>query len=290
MTFVTILPLASRRGKRPIGRLVCRAAISRRLRRSRPSRVNVGSPACRVVMRWPRSSFETRRAPSTSFFAPGVGSYPGSKSSGQWSEPSWWQHIVLDDSLNIVATGWGKRERDSFAMAQKVLASKGIKPRAMKPGTAEEAGSAPRQSVDELPPCSGTPPLDAARAILRFLPSFEARDFSPGVQRGGVGDGSGVIELPWVDYSLEVSRFIQALYDHGWVIPFDWASWQDEARRILEGDGVEGADAETLRRLLTVIARTDHFSEGFMKSAFDRGWIHRILYRLEALTASAGSE
>lgn len=72
-----------------------------------------------------------------------VGSHPGPKSSAGWSEPSRWQHIVLDDELNVVATGWGMRERDSFAMTQKVLAAKGIHARG------EHAGSHPSAEMND---------------------------------------------------------------------------------------------------------------------------------------------
>lgn len=55
-----------------------------------------------------------------------VGSHPSLSASAEWSEPSLWQHVVLNDDLDIVATGWGKRERDSFAMVQKALKVKGV--------------------------------------------------------------------------------------------------------------------------------------------------------------------
>jgi hypothetical protein len=55
-----------------------------------------------------------------------VGSQPGPHASAEWSEPSSWSHFVLDDDLNVIATGWGIRERDSWSMVQKVLTVKGI--------------------------------------------------------------------------------------------------------------------------------------------------------------------
>jgi hypothetical protein len=55
-----------------------------------------------------------------------VGSHPGPKATAGWSEPSCWQHIVLDDDLDIVAVGTGARERDSFEMIKRALRSKGI--------------------------------------------------------------------------------------------------------------------------------------------------------------------
>jgi hypothetical protein len=61
-----------------------------------------------------------------------VGSRPAPNASrpprpdAQWSEPGRWQHIVLDDNLDIVAVGTGKRERDSFEQIKRALRSKGI--------------------------------------------------------------------------------------------------------------------------------------------------------------------
>lgn len=133
----------------------------------------------------------------------------------------------------------------------------------------------------------GGPGSDGAQAILAFLAVFETPDFTPGVEQGGEYDGTGVITWPWIDYSRDVLAFVQALYDHGWVVSFDWGSWQDEAEQILAGDGVERADVETLRRLLTLISRKDRFCEGFLATAFESGWIVRILRRLNRLDREA---
>lgn len=52
-----------------------------------------------------------------------IASEPGPRSEG-WSEPSSWSHTVYDLDHNMVAYGFGARERDSWAMAEKVLARK----------------------------------------------------------------------------------------------------------------------------------------------------------------------
>lgn len=46
-----------------------------------------------------------------------------------WSEPSQWSHVVLDDNQNIVAQGFGPRERDSWSMTERILKVKGVLPR-----------------------------------------------------------------------------------------------------------------------------------------------------------------
>jgi hypothetical protein len=55
-----------------------------------------------------------------------VGSHPGPQATAGWAEPSRWQHIVLNDDLDIVAVGTGARERDSFEMIKRALRTKGI--------------------------------------------------------------------------------------------------------------------------------------------------------------------
>jgi hypothetical protein len=43
-----------------------------------------------------------------------------------WTEEGQWQHIALDQGMNIVAVGTGQRERDSFEQIKRALRSKGI--------------------------------------------------------------------------------------------------------------------------------------------------------------------
>lgn len=41
-----------------------------------------------------------------------------------WSEPSAWSHTVYDADHNIMAMGYGMRERDSWAMVERTLGKK----------------------------------------------------------------------------------------------------------------------------------------------------------------------
>lgn len=55
-----------------------------------------------------------------------IGSPAKPGSTGGYSEPSLWSHLVIDDQMNLVASGAGPRERDSYAMIAKQLAAKGL--------------------------------------------------------------------------------------------------------------------------------------------------------------------
>jgi hypothetical protein len=130
-------------------------------------------------------------------------------------------------------------------------------------------------------------PPGAIDRLLAFRPTFEHPSFVPGIARGGTDDGSGTIEWPWFEYAPDVTAFEQVLYGDGWIVGFDWPEWQDEGRRLVEGNGVESADLDDLRRLLTVIFRKERFCEGTVAAAFDDGLLVRVLRRVDRLAADA---
>jgi hypothetical protein len=54
--------------------------------------------------------------------------------------------------------------------------------------------------------------------LLSFLALFERRDYSYGEWRSPPG------QFPYLAANEDVSRFIQILYEDGWVEPFDWGN------------------------------------------------------------------
>jgi uncharacterized protein DUF6508 len=89
--------------------------------------------------------------------------------------------------------------------------------------------------------------------------------------------------MPWFSQNPQVGAFVAALYEHGWIVAFDWPDWQDEAAALVERGGIVEADASTLRRLLTLLVRKDRFAEGQLAAAFESGLIVTILRRLKEL-------
>ncbi len=118
--------------------------------------------------------------------------------------------------------------------------------------------------------------LQQIDAILAYLPVFEKQDYQPGhwVEREG--------QFPYFAFSPEVDRFIAALYRQSIIIPFDWRSWSDEAKRYeSDPDALEASDLLTLRRLLTAHVRADRFVEGHLAGLFQSGHVTAILRRLK---------
>ncbi len=130
-------------------------------------------------------------------------------------------------------------------------------------------------STEPRPPRITSGDLDA---ILRFLPVFEAAGFVFGEQVVVPG------QWGWARMAPEVQSFVQALYDHGWVQPFAWDRFQDEAVRYFENPALlDGIDVATARKLLTLHVRKDRFCEGHLLEMFRAGHIQAIMRRLHAI-------
>jgi len=113
-------------------------------------------------------------------------------------------------------------------------------------------------------------------AILEYLPLFEREDFQPGQWVESEG------QFPHFAFSPEVEGFIQALYQQNIIIPFDWRSWSEKAKRYQsDPDALEASDLLTLRKLLTAHVRADRFVEGHLAGLFQSGHVTKILRRLK---------
>ena len=115
-------------------------------------------------------------------------------------------------------------------------------------------------------------------AILQFLDVFEADDFVSGQWHSEKGS------MPWFEQSEEVGRFVQALYDNGWIVSFDWTAWQKEAARYVESpELLISADLETIQKLLTTHVRKERFCEGHLAGMFRSGHVVAMLRRLREI-------
>lgn len=122
-------------------------------------------------------------------------------------------------------------------------------------------------------------------AILPYLQAFEKMGF-----KCGEWPDSNENVIPMFDYSDPVAQFVQALYDHGWVVPFDWTRWQRQAAELVESpEQLHAASAETLRKLLAAHVRQDHYCEGHLAAMFESGHIVAVLRRLRAIRAEMKS-
>ncbi|HEX8600008.1 MAG TPA: DUF6508 domain-containing protein [Chloroflexia bacterium] len=125
---------------------------------------------------------------------------------------------------------------------------------------------------------------ESVERVLAFLPLFEAGDQGPLYTVTPPQEQDGVMYMLYITYSPEVERFIGALSSAGFVVPYDWVAWQDEAWGFVnDPDLLNDADLDTLRKLLTLHVRKDRFVEGHISEMIDLGHIRAILHRLKAL-------
>lgn len=128
--------------------------------------------------------------------------------------------------------------------------------------------------------------LERLRAVAAFLSEFESPAFTAGeivpVRRGE----DGVLLWPYAGMSRTVTRFEKMLYANGWITFAEWMQWSgtEEARRLeREPDALARADAEQLRRLLTMCVRRDRFVTGALLRDFETGLMLRIARRADVL-------
>ncbi len=125
---------------------------------------------------------------------------------------------------------------------------------------------------------------EGVERVLSFLPLFEPADQGQLYTVTPPQEQDGVMYTLYITYSPEVVRFIGTLSSAGFVVPFDWGAWQDDAwRYVNDPDLLNGADLDTLRKLLTLHVRKDRFVEGHFSEMIDLGHIRAILHRLKAL-------
>ncbi len=118
-------------------------------------------------------------------------------------------------------------------------------------------------------------------ALLEFLPIFRDPDFEPAAFEK---TESGVMSSSV--WSIELRKFHQAVYDNGFIYPFDWGSWQEKADQLLEeSELLMSADLQTIRMLLTTHVRKERFCEGYLPMMVRCGHIAVLLERLKVIRA-----
>ena len=121
-------------------------------------------------------------------------------------------------------------------------------------------------------------PTAAFDAVLVFLPALDGTEGSPGEWRTEPG------QLPYFSPNEPLTEFVGALYQHGWVVSFDWPAWREEAERyIASPELLAGADLGTVRKLLTTHVRQDRFCDGHMADMVRNGHVAALLRRLREL-------
>ena len=87
-------------------------------------------------------------------------------------------------------------------------------------------------------------------------------------------------------YADVVYRFVDTLYREGFVVPFDWPAWQEQAQQLMDDPALlVSVDLATLQKLLTTHVRAERFTSGHLAQIIDSGHLRAILRRLQAIHA-----
>jgi hypothetical protein len=120
-------------------------------------------------------------------------------------------------------------------------------------------------------------------AITVFLPIFEA--IAPDDFAHLVGSTDVAGEIPFMghlEYHPEVCKFMDACYENGMVLSFDWGAWSDEAHGYMKDPRlVTCASLNTCMNLLTIHLRAERFCDGHLAEVLRSGHIIAILRRLQ---------
>lgn len=117
-----------------------------------------------------------------------------------------------------------------------------------------------------------------AGPVIAFLPELDRRPAH--VEVGG-----------YLALQPGLHGFVEALYDCGLALSFDWGAWArtPEGSELVQGRGVASADLEAVRKALTAHVRVDRFMEGHLIVAVESGQVAALVRRLLELAAAERS-
>lgn len=126
----------------------------------------------------------------------------------------------------------------------------------------------------------------ALRTLAGYATVFDDPGFAVGTWYGGQPDDRGVIQMPYMIFSDEVTQFIDDMSRVEIVRAFDWVRWAEtvRGRELLTSPAAStGASAEELSNLVTAVVRAERFGEGQIEAAFERGVLQAAATRAAGL-------
>ena len=128
---------------------------------------------------------------------------------------------------------------------------------------------------------SSLPTLQDIEALTSHLPRLYAAGFSPILKwEGGEKLKDGSFTLPYPRYDPLVEEFFRAVSSR-WL---DYEYDPERAYQMLKDEGrVESASLPEIKAMLTFCVRGERFSDGHWGEMIEKGYVRRILERLNAI-------
>jgi hypothetical protein len=118
--------------------------------------------------------------------------------------------------------------------------------------------------------------------LTAFLPRLYAEGFSPIESwSGGEEQKDGSFTIPYPNYHPVVKEFFGAVSSGGWL---DYEYNPEQAYRMLKDENViKTATLEQIKTMLTYCVRGERFSDGHWGEMIEKGYVRRLLERLDEM-------
>jgi hypothetical protein len=117
--------------------------------------------------------------------------------------------------------------------------------------------------------------------LTSYLPRLYADGFLPIDRWSGGKQKDGSITMPYPHYNPLVEEFYRHISSDGWL---DYEYIPERAYEMLKDEGTIGrASLEQIQTMLTFCVRGERFSDGHWGEMIEKGYIRRLLERLNAI-------
>jgi hypothetical protein len=129
---------------------------------------------------------------------------------------------------------------------------------------------------------SRPPTSQEIEALTAFLPRLYAEGFSPVAKWEGGGKGKdGSYTMPYPAYNKAVEEFYYTLGSEAWL---DYNYNPEQAYQMLKDENlIKTASLSQIRMMLTFCLRGERFSDGHWAEMIEKGYIRRLLERLNEI-------
>lgn len=121
------------------------------------------------------------------------------------------------------------------------------------------------------------------RELVAYLPRLYAEGFNPVIKWNGGDKGKdGAYRLPWPEYSPLVLDFFRQVASQGWL---DYEYRPEEAAKMIGDDEfIQSASISQIKTMLTYCLRGERFADGHWAEMIEKGYIRKILERIDQLS------
>jgi hypothetical protein len=128
---------------------------------------------------------------------------------------------------------------------------------------------------------SQLPRTEDIEALTAFLPRLYADGFSPVRNWNGGRQKEGSFSMPYPDYHPLVEEFFRTVSGGGWL---DSEYNPEQAYRMIQDEAlIKTASLAQIRTMLTFCVRGERFSDGHWAEMIEKGYIRRLLERLNVI-------